>query len=96
MATSYKGVTQLIYSGGNPCGRILSIIQEARYKELDTDSTRYAEDWYQEWQKIVEDKTNMDMTSGDTYQATYTFSQPMMESLLQLKIPVLVSYGTAD
>lgn len=96
MATSYKGVTQLIYSGGNPCGRILSIIEEARYKELDTDSTRYAEDWYQEWQKIVEDKTNMDMTSGDTYQATYTFSQPMMESLLQLKIPVLVSYGTAD
>jgi dienelactone hydrolase len=38
----------------------------------------------------------MDDSQGDTHKATFEFSQPPIEYLVKLKIPVLVSYGTKD
>lgn len=87
-------VTQLIYSGGNPLGRILSIIERQRADE--TDSTKYAEEGIKYWEKIVADPTNMDASKGDTYKATYEFSIPPIQYLQRLKIPVLICYGTKD
>jgi dienelactone hydrolase len=44
----------------------------------------------------VGDPTSVASKGGDAYKTTYTFSQPSIDYLLQLKIPVLVSYGTKD
>jgi len=96
LASAYPKVTDLIYSGGNPMGRILSIIGQSRSVETDTDSKTWGEDKIKYWQSIVEDKTNMDASNGDTYQATYQFSDPPMDYLEKLKIPVLICYGTKD
>ena len=96
MASEYNKVTHLIYAGGNPMGRILSIIQQNRYDETDTDSTRYGEDNINHWSDIVANKIDMKTSQGDTYKATYEFSEPMITYLEKLKIPVLVSYGTKD
>jgi len=87
-------VTHLIYSGGNPLGRILSIIEQQRSRE--NDSTNYAEDEILYWQKIVADPENMDMSNGDTYRCTYEFSIPPIQFMQKLKIPVLICYGTKD
>lgn len=38
----------------------------------------------------------MDASQGDTYMATYEFSQPPIEYLEKLHIPILVAYGTKD
>lgn len=94
LALSFPQVTQLIYSGGNPLGRILSIIERQRADE--TDTTKYAEDGIKNWENIVADPTNMDASKGDTYKATYEFSIPPIQYLQKLKIPVLISYGTKD
>jgi len=94
IAYSFPKVTQLIYSGGNPCGRILSVIEQQRNNE--TDSMKIAEQIIKNWENIVADSTNMNASIGDTYKTIFQFSIPPMKYLEDLKIPVLVCYGTKD
>lgn len=96
LATKTTKITHLIYSSGNPLGRILSIIERDRTNEADTDSTRFAESDFDYWKEVVENKNNFDDTNGDTYKATYDFSIPPIQYLQKLKIPTLVCYGTKD
>jgi len=96
MASELKNVTHLIYSGGNPLGRILSIIQENRAIETDTDSTRFGENNFNYWAEVVANKNDMNDLQGDTYKTTFEFSEPMLPYLEKLTIPVLVTYGTKD
>lgn len=77
-------------------GRIMSIMQQKRTVETDTDSTQQAEETIKYWQYVVENKTDMDATYGDTPKATYEFSNPSIEYLEKVKIPVLICYGTKD
>lgn len=95
IAFIYPKVTHLIYSGGNPFGRIMSIIERARV--METDTATYAEDAIKNWEKIVADTNNINSKQEDTYKATYGFSvPPPINYLSKLKIPVFVTYGTKD
>lgn len=96
MATKSSLITHLIYSSGNPMGRIMSIMQQKRTVETDTNSTQQAEETIKYWQYVVKNKTDMDTTYGDTPKATYEFSNPSIEYLEKVKIPVLICYGTKD
>lgn len=97
MAFVSQYITHLIYSGGNPMGSIVTMIQQQRAEETDTDSTRYAEDEIKYWEQVVADKTSFDNSQGDTNKGTYDFSTPPpIEYLEKLQIPVLVCYGTKD
>ena len=94
LALRFPEVTELIYASGNPLGRILTIIEQGRVGE--TDSNKYAENTIKHWEKIVDNSTDMNTNTGDTYKATYEFSIPPMQYLQKLKIPVLICYGTKD
>jgi dienelactone hydrolase len=94
LAMKFPRVSKLIYTGGNPLGRILTIIEQGRVGE--TDSTQYAENTIRRWKHIVNSSTEMNTEIGDTYRATYKFSIPPIQYLQKLKIPVLVCYGTKD
>lgn len=94
LAFSFSKVTELIYSGGNPCGRILTIIEQQRAHESDT--AKYGEKVFSDWKNIIDDPANMDASYGDAYKTTYQFSIPPMNYLEKLKIPVLITYGTKD
>lgn len=96
MAVEFKKITHLIYAGGNPMGRIMSIIGQSRVNETNTDSTRFGEEEIKYWEAVVKNKTNMDDSQGDTHRATYEFSQPPIKYLEKINIPVLVAYGTKD
>ena len=96
MAADFKNITHLIYAGGNPLGRIMSIIGQSRASETDTDSTKLGEEELKYWEAVVQNKTDMDGSQGDTHKATFEFSQPPIEYLEKLRISVLVSYGTKD
>ncbi|EKT3967077.1 dienelactone hydrolase family protein [Flavobacterium psychrophilum] len=86
MAILYPKITHLIYSGGNPFGRIVNILSEERDKE---NTINY-------WKTVVENSAVINYNGGDTYKATYSFSLPQRENLVQLKIPILVTYGSKD
>jgi dienelactone hydrolase len=96
MAADYKKITHLIYSGGNPMGRIMSIIGQSRANETYTDSIKLGEEEIMYWEEVVKNKNDMDGLQGDTNKATFEFSQPPIKYLEKLKIPVLVAYGTKD
>lgn len=94
MALQYPRTTDLIYAGGNPMGRIMSIIGEERFYE--TDSSKLAEHSFNYWENALKHPGNMDASKGDTDSATIGFSYPPIHYLEKLKIPVLVSYGSKD
>lgn len=94
IAFTFPKVTQLIYSGGNPCGRIVTMIQQQRARE--TDTSRLAEKAFAVWKAIIENPNNMDASQGDAFKATYQFSIPPLRYLERLRIPVLITYGTKD
>ncbi|HLO46720.1 MAG TPA: hypothetical protein VK175_20420 [Leadbetterella sp.] len=94
MSFSFKKITHLIYSGGNPAGRILSIIQEENQKDSDTLSLVKNEMEY--WKMVCGDSHNLDNTFGDSNKTTYSFSKNIITNLLNLKIPVLVTFGSLD
>ncbi len=86
MAFLNPKVTQLIYSGGNPFGRIANILSDNNNKQEIIDY----------WKNVVENANIINYTGGDTFKATYSFSLPQRENLLQLKIPILITYGAKD
>jgi pimeloyl-ACP methyl ester carboxylesterase len=93
MASAYSKITHLIYSGGNPMGRILTLI--GRERAIENESSPQAEGQFKYWEQVVSNPS--DTTSkGDTHRATYEFSIPPIHYLQKLKIPVLVCYGTKD
>ena len=89
LATKNKKVTHLIYSGGNPYGRILNILQQQIFIYKDYEVIEY-------WKSVVANKQNITYNGRDTYKATYDFSQPSEIHLKKLKIPVFITYGTKD
>jgi hypothetical protein len=94
MASVFPKVTHLIYSSGNPFGRIMSIIGESRSEENDT--TKIAEGDFEMWKNSVDSPNDLNFSQGDTHKATVEFSNPPIQYLEKLKIPVLICYGTKD
>ncbi|AWI27061.1 alpha/beta hydrolase [Flavobacterium pallidum] len=96
MASAYGKITHLIYSGGNPMGRIMSMMAQSRKTESNAVGEQSGEDDMVLWQSVVDGKNNTDGAGGDSYKTTYEFSIPPIRYLEKLDIPVLVSYGTKD
>ncbi|MGX7666583.1 alpha/beta hydrolase family protein [Flavobacterium pedocola] len=89
MAIKNNSITHLIYSGGNPYGRILSIIAQSRFYDSDNTIFDY-------WKDAVENKNDHTIEEGDSFKTTYDFSLPVAETIEKLKKPTLISYGTKD
>jgi len=94
MASINKKITHLIYSGGNPYGRIMNILAQSR--SFDTDSINEGKNTIDYWKKVVENPNEINSDKGDSNKTTYSFSMPQKENLMDLSIPVLISYGTKD
>lgn len=94
LAATFPRITHLIYSGGNPFGRITSIVTNSR--QYETDSTRLAEREIEIWKEIVANPSATYPPEGDSHKTTYDFSIPPINYLQKLTIPVLVSFGTKD
>ena len=92
MAASNRKISHLIYAGGNPYGRILSMLAQARAAE-DNEEGNYILDY---WREVVENRNHIRPGMGDSPKTSYDFSQPQGQNMLQLDIPVLVSYGLKD
>ena len=94
MAKTNRKITHLIYSGGNPLGRMMSIINQDRKNPKEKES------WFQEnlnnWEKIVNNRNIKETNQENTSYYSYSLSQNFTDDLLGLKIPVLVTYGTKD
>lgn len=94
-ATISSYVTHLIYSGGNPAGRISTLVRQVR--AVETEQNQSGESEFAYWEHVIENPMDMDDSQGDTNRAAYEFSCPAPVTYLEeLRIPVLISYGTED
>ena len=94
MASKNKKITKLIYSGGNPYGRISTVHYQNKIQ--DNDTIQFGESTLNYWKKVVENPNNVNSDGGDTFKATYSFSQPQKDNLMALNIPILITYGSKD
>lgn len=94
IASINRKITHLIYSGGNPYGRIMSILAQSR--SFDTDSINEGNNTIDYWKKVVENPNDINSQTGYSYKTMYSFSLPQKDNLMNLEIPVLISYGTKD
>lgn len=95
MAHQSDRVTHVIYSGGNPFGRVMNTL--AQNRKLDTDSLVISDQTFSHWQQVVDHPNETDTPKGgDSNKADYSFNEPLMGYLMGVKIPLLVTYGTMD
>lgn len=95
IAAHYPPVSHLIYSGGNPFGRIMSMIGQSR--AIERDSLPQTDNTIAYWREVVKQSESLtEPERGDTYKATFDFSENLLDKLLQLEVPTLVSYGSRD
>jgi len=94
LASVSKNVTHLIYAGGDPMGRLATMVEKIRE---DTTAKAYdLEEEFTYWQKVVNDSENLTTKTGDSNKTNYSFSIPPINYLKKLKIPVLIAFGTKD
>lgn len=94
MAKHNSKISHLIYSGGNPLGRMMSMISMSRQNPNEEET--WVKDDLKDWKQIVENKNIKETDRENTSFYHYSLSQNFIPDLLSLKIPVLVTYGTKD
>jgi len=94
MAKTNRRITHLIYSGGNPLGRMMSIINQDRQNPNEKEN--WLGETFDDWKNIVNNKDRKEISKENTSYYHYTLSDNFTDDLLSLKIPVLVTYGTKD
>ena len=94
MARHPGPLRRVMYLSGNPLGRMLTIVSQAR-AEADSAS---AESEFTYWQQVVAAPHATACTTGDSNLTTASFSeeQTPLQDLLHTRLPVLVGYGTRD
>ncbi len=101
VANSNPRVTHLIYLSGNPLGRFDELIRKERTavkqgKKTAEEAQEAITQLYKHWERIWQTPKATDKYWGDTHYAWSSFSQPIIEDLLALDIPIWLGYGTAD
>ncbi|WP_125916458.1 alpha/beta hydrolase family protein [Hymenobacter coccineus] len=84
-------VSRAVYLSGNPLGRLMSMLAEAR----QAGDTASATGTFRRWQEAVADPAAADCV-GDDNRNTYSFSTPLLPVLLRAQVPIFVGYGTQD
>ena len=88
--------THLIYSSGLPYySTILAILHQQRMKEVNAQNPKVA-NTFKIWEEVVNDTLNHFHPNRDSNKTLYSFSKSDNKTLMSLKIPVLISYGSKD
>lgn len=93
LAAESEHVSQLILSSGNPFGRMASMVSKARDRKQNVEKV------FEHYRKTIAITEQADSAKDEMavyYADDYSFSKPYFNELLELDIPVLISYGTAD
>jgi dienelactone hydrolase len=88
-------VNRAVYLSGNPLGRMMSNVAEARQDQAAGDTAAVPQ-MYRYWREVVAAPTRTDCTPGDHNRATYEFSAAPLTPLLRARVPLFVGFGSLD
>lgn len=96
MAFRWTGITHLVFSGGSPLGRIMRTLAQVRNGEEGSNNESSSQ-LFSYWESVIDKPTNDTAPQGaDSFKADFTFNEPMIQYLMDLQTPVLITYGTKD
>lgn len=96
-----KYVTHIAVASSNPLGRIYQGIAELRLQEdmgrLSSEEVQsQIQGIYDRWSYISSRKEDTTADRGDTFKATFSFSEYLIDDMIQMAQPLLIIYGTRD
>ncbi|MBK0401741.1 dienelactone hydrolase family protein [Adhaeribacter sp. BT258] len=98
LARISKDVTHVISSSANPFGQMATMIHQCR--PYDDSTKTYTNDTFEYWEKLVNKSPDLPVHPGFTLEQQYRYelsaNQPSFDNFQQIKVPVLVTYGTKD
>lgn len=101
LAAVNQSITHLVAYSGHSNGRFDYLIKEQRHEYLTgkanaQETQQRIDSLYVLWKDICANPKSVDKLYYDTYYAWSSFSEPPINSLLKLNIPLYISYGTKD
>ncbi|MBL1279524.1 MAG: hypothetical protein COA33_004600 [Fluviicola sp.] len=98
LASENKNVTHLGLFGFNAFGRIEQMLrQERKYAETGVKTWGEAEEDIAYWEQLWKDANNEDSVKvNPNLIAWKSFSQPLINELIRVEVPVYICYGTED
>lgn len=100
IASTNSDITALGYFSGNPDGRITGIIRSERQAAIHgkisaEEAQKNIDRWYFWFKSFAKNEIPGDY-QGDSPHTWASFSTPMRDKLVNLAIPVYITYGTMD
>ena len=94
-------VTKVGVTGMSPNGRFQQYLRTIRYEEhrgeiTSVEAQEKIEEYYKRWKHISDNRFDDSQEKGDTFKATYSFSESFIDDILQLRKPIFIAYGTKD
>ena len=101
VANLNPNVTSIGVSGLSPNGRFQQYLSKLRYEEhignlSSSEAQDQIDDYYKRWKHISKNRYDDTQKRGDTFKATFSFSENFVDDLLNLRKPIFIAYGTKD
>ena len=101
MAKENPRVTKIGVSGMSPNGRFQQYLSKVRYQEhigeiSPIEAQSKIDEYYKRWKHISANRYDDSQEQGDTFKATYSFSENFVDDILELRKPIFIAYGTKD
>lgn len=99
LAFQNPDISALGYFSGNPMGRFAQLVREKRILSnqgilTQEEAQKSIEGLYTKWHEICSNQYTIQ--GGDTDETWKSFSKMYLDQLVQLKMPVYITYGTED
>lgn len=101
IASTNKNVAALGFLSSNPLGRVDQYIRE--YRMLETKGMLSKEEaqekinkTYEWWSWLNQNKDIPSENGEDSPRTTISFSEPVLNDLINLQIPIFIGFGTSD
>ncbi len=101
VANSNSVVSKVGVTGFSPNGRFQQYLRQVRYQEhsgqiSNDEAQAKIDEYYERWKHIAKNRADDTQERGDTFKATFSFSESFVDDILALNIPIFIAYGTKD
>jgi dienelactone hydrolase len=101
LATINKDITKIGFWAGGGLPQLMEFIMFVRKEAIagnisEVEATRRIDSLFIQFDKMFENPSPKKMWDGNSYLSYVSFSEPPVESLLKLDIPIYVAIGTKD
>lgn len=101
LAAMNPQISRIGIASCSPFGRYEQYLSKVRSEEqtgvlTSIEAQNKIEEYYNRWKHISHNRFDDSQERGDTFKATYSFSENFVDDIIGLQIPLYITYGTKD